>query len=1792
MRPLDFERFTAPRRVEVAEGTSVADAVREHLRDPVLESLAVVEVDGAEVARADWEGTRLAARSRVRVALRPRGRAAKKVLRTVLLIAVVVVATWITAGGLGAGFAAGSFKAGAAAAAFTAVANLAVNALIPPPGLGDNAVPDVDPTYDLSGTRNRARPGAPIPQVFGTHRYTPDLVTEQYQEVVGDEIWLRFGVCWGVGSYEVDELRIGDTPLADFEGVSVEHQLTPDAPPTTLIRSDFTQDSVGATLGTDWTERRTSADAADAEIILQFPRGLGTTDKKGRPEAVSVSVDVRVRVVDTDGTTVSDWTDTGTGDPTVADAAARGVDSSIASRTGLYEGTRTTVDVFGIYTFEISARGGGAMGRTFRRSDTKPFSASIPIALPPGRQYDIAVRRTSPADEAIDVADEVAWVGLTTYQAAPIILEPRLATTFFRLKAQEELSGFVDELNGRAHRLVRTYAGPEDPGLAAPGDWTQARARSTNPADTLLEILQGAHRARPTPDDGIHWGDLAEFFLWCRDEGFTFSLPMDGATSVGEALDVCARAGRARVYRHAGRIRIAIDRPRLAGPDQILTPRNARNFSFTRSFATPVHAFRMAFVNAEDDYRADELMVYADGFGPDTATLIEDVSAPGMLHPAEVFRYGSYLMAQTRLRTLSASCEMDIEAGTLRLGAYVRTAHPVLDSTVHTARVESVAGREVRLDAAPEAGFLADQDYVLRHRRIVEVDGEAHLDCEGLYPLEPLSGRPNRVTLEDDLPPGVELEPDDLVVVGIMGQDSFEGLVRDIEPTGPAEARVELVAYLPETLVAPDAPPHVPTGRDPFRPVPAPILVATSATETDATVAFAVAESLSGRLAAVRVRHRQAALPGEGGAFARAPDLAPDERAATVPLAAPDQAVEVELVCVDTEGRRSAPLSVITGDPDLVLPAPSGVTVTPGTAEGLGGSVVPVLDIEVEPVDTTRLSTLVVEAASPGGDDWSIVGTASSAQARARVLGLPPGTTLDIRLAWQSPRGVLTPEALRPVVAGVAIPATFKATDVETLDGRALDSFLQQFDALPDTEAVGAAVDAASDALAEAIDEEFGDLAGPGGRVATVEQLAEGTRARLDLVDYQDADGAARIGTLEEARAAQATRTARLEARSAGRFRAGGGNLTFADPSEWSRSVNNDDIDHHLALIPSEVQVLKGEAAYVTSRRGLVGPRYASRAEGGDTIELRVALDVLSGGTAGGTTLRLFARCYDSDRVALGTPGGPVLFLAPGSYPSAKVQVGLLAGTAFYRYYVFHNTLAGEDAEIAVYAAEWDVVTGRVELEARADILEQQSALATLERAEAREERQLTAGLQRGVVAGGGSGSGTLTLHDPSQWSRGITSSDMRDVAPITGVAPHKGEPAQSASDTSHISNVQPVRCAPGDLIAVSVPLDITDAGAAGSTIECRLVFWDEDEGSGQSRVVFDTHVGGTGRRILAGEVEAPSTAAWWRCRILRNRLPGEDAVVHLYGMGWETVTRVAAAEAAVSQSAAAVATVEGLLDAYHLVETDAGGAISRIVQRSVSDGTTSFSDIFLLADRIRLLGGGALFQLLDGLARLNAPLEIEGTDVYLRIRAGGVQVVLGPGFGANGDLAIWWGAERPVDQCTRTNGVRAFTLDAGSYLYTTREGGQARSNAASGSDSAEMTNQASNGNAVDVSASGTLSASEVQFTGSATPPWSTGGAPAQTLVLERRVDSGAWQQVDSDSSTGTASYQTVQVSHEPGAERWEHRREFAVSSSLAHTEPASAPTVHSYGWRVRRTSESLPFSASTRTVQVAFVEP
>lgn len=194
----------------------------------VLDFPVVCILNGKPIMRADWDS--VIEGEYVVVFARLPGGGLKNLVRGIG-VAMMVAAVLFTP--------AGFFWAGVAV--FTVGAALTIN-----PGLitdlfkqetpdANNALARPSPTYTLGAQGNTARLGEAIPVIYGKVNIYPDFVDVPYQRFENNDQFLFHRLMLGQGEHTIHEIRIEDTPIANFAEITFE-ELKGEKP--TLFRSN------------------------------------------------------------------------------------------------------------------------------------------------------------------------------------------------------------------------------------------------------------------------------------------------------------------------------------------------------------------------------------------------------------------------------------------------------------------------------------------------------------------------------------------------------------------------------------------------------------------------------------------------------------------------------------------------------------------------------------------------------------------------------------------------------------------------------------------------------------------------------------------------------------------------------------------------------------------------------------------------------------------------------------------------------------------------------------------------------------------------------------------------------------------------------------------------------------------------------------------------------------------------------------------------------------------------------------------------------------------------------------------------------------------------------------------------------------------------------------------------------------------------------------------------------------------------------------------------------------------
>lgn len=246
-----------------------------------------------------------------------------QVLATVLSIVVSLAAPYAAGALLGQSASNLTFGGKLLSAGIAIGANLLISQFLPPP---ETVAPlaNPDPTYSFGQVQNAVRPGAPVPQVYGTMRRVPDLLAPPWAEFEENEQLLHLLLCLGQGEHRLREFGFGDTPVwSETEGFTgavsdIDYELVPPGGDVTLFPSSVAVNTEvegleivvpdpvdGPVPVGPFVAVPSGATATELIFDFVFPRGL-FSQPSGVAET-SVTWEVEAQLLDDAGNAIGFW---------------------------------------------------------------------------------------------------------------------------------------------------------------------------------------------------------------------------------------------------------------------------------------------------------------------------------------------------------------------------------------------------------------------------------------------------------------------------------------------------------------------------------------------------------------------------------------------------------------------------------------------------------------------------------------------------------------------------------------------------------------------------------------------------------------------------------------------------------------------------------------------------------------------------------------------------------------------------------------------------------------------------------------------------------------------------------------------------------------------------------------------------------------------------------------------------------------------------------------------------------------------------------------------------------------------------------------------------------------------------------------------------------------------------------------------------------------------------------------------------------------------------------------------
>lgn len=629
------------------------------------------------------------------------GGGASKILRTVALVALVVVSAGYGAA-LGGALGFTGATAGAIGSSMIMLAGtMLINALLPMPmptaaKLGTGQKYESSPTYAIQGGRNSARPWEPMLLVFGRHRVVPDLGSMPYTQQQGDDQYLNqifhFGLQnWDVG---IEDFRIGETSLFNYSGVQT--QLSDGVGRLTMFPGNVdTLQGFALNASDGWLGRTTGTDVT--HLSVELAARLFKINDDGLIVGRSVDVEIQYRRSGT-----PDWLPIAYGSGvTLAShywslkwrADSLGADGRDGQQ--LEYGSTNPADhndgdyvhlggpTYGVWRWvphpaslgqpwqgiapdPVLVPGGPYIRLIGSRQEPTRQTVSWDVDL---GQYEVRVRKITADINDTRESNETAVSQILVFQQdnADYTGQCRMA---LRIKASGQLNGQVDQLSATVIGYCLVWDGTA---------W--AYKATSNPAWWFLWFARGKKSSVGSRIYGCGLSDaeidiegIKAWGAWCDAKALTFNYVLDRKISSADMLDMIARAGRAAKTQHTGKLGVVWDAAELP---EVATfgPFNIKAGTFQLAYINDgtVDEIVLNFVNADRRWTMDEVRVRVPGATTTNSPLQLDLD--GCTNVSMAGREANLLAASQVWHRRRVTFETDIEGYVASKGDVIRLTH-------------------------------------------------------------------------------------------------------------------------------------------------------------------------------------------------------------------------------------------------------------------------------------------------------------------------------------------------------------------------------------------------------------------------------------------------------------------------------------------------------------------------------------------------------------------------------------------------------------------------------------------------------------------------------------------------------------------------------------------------------------------------------------------------------------------------------------------------------------------------------------------------------------------------------------------------------------------------------------------------------------------------------------------------------------------------------------------------------------------------------------------------------------
>lgn len=532
----------------------------------------------------------------------------------------LIVATVYTGGAVGAAY--GAVWGGVAATAVSVGGGILINTFVPTPKASLNGMTTSSltqsPTYSLQDQGNQARLGNPIPVIYGRHLIYPDFASQPYYKYANNEQFVYQLHCLGQGEYNVEQIRIEDTPISSFEEIT--YQIIPPGGKNTLFEEDVVtsnevagQELLKDTICGPFVLNPTESVINKIEIDVAFQRGCYYANDNGTMANKTIQWRIDARRIDDEDNALGDWVTLG--------------------------------------TESITSNNHNAMYKTYTYSVTT------------GR-YEVRATRLDAKDTSSRVGHEIRWGSAKGY----IVSDKDYGNVTLLAITMRA----TDNLSRRSLRMVNCTVTKKLPTWSPTSGWSSPVA-TRSVAWVLADILRASYGAG-LADKSIDLQALYNLDQTWNSRGDTFNGVFDSKLTVYEALSRTARVGRAIPFIQGGIVRFVRDEPKNI-PIALFGPRNIVKNSLSIQYVMPSEDTADSVCVqyfSEKTWKTSEIVGSFEGSSSDKTATVELF---GCTNKDQALREATYMALANRYRRRIVNFTTELEGLVPSYGDLIAITH-------------------------------------------------------------------------------------------------------------------------------------------------------------------------------------------------------------------------------------------------------------------------------------------------------------------------------------------------------------------------------------------------------------------------------------------------------------------------------------------------------------------------------------------------------------------------------------------------------------------------------------------------------------------------------------------------------------------------------------------------------------------------------------------------------------------------------------------------------------------------------------------------------------------------------------------------------------------------------------------------------------------------------------------------------------------------------------------------------------------------------------------------------------